>query len=189
MLDDEHFKVVKYFSNSKEVTVQKYLVAISAALSDAKRNEIIPKNPALIVELLPAEKTVQLIPTDAEIKALMNALLDEPEHYRYYYFLAIYTGCRRGELCALKWSDFQIINDIPTLTVRHNNTGGSRKLKQQLKSIKKDDGYVFAQPNGKAMLPSSFTYRLKLICKKHNLEGVNMRAIQNTVKGYGNGKH
>lgn len=106
----------------KEVTVQKHLVAISAVLSDAKRNEIIPKNPARMVELPLAEKTVQHIPTDLEIKELMNALLDEPEHYRYYYFLAIYTGCRRGELCALKWSDFQIIDGIPTLTVSRSRS-------------------------------------------------------------------
>ncbi|MEG1447858.1 MAG: site-specific integrase [Oscillospiraceae bacterium] len=65
---------------------------------------------------------MQLIPNDLEIKELMNALLNEPEHYRYYYFLAIYTGCRRGELCALKWSDFQMINDIPTLTVSRSRS-------------------------------------------------------------------
>ena len=52
----------------KEVTVQKHLIAVSAVLSDAKRNEIIPKNPARMIELPPIEKTVQTIPTDAQIK-------------------------------------------------------------------------------------------------------------------------
>ena len=106
----------------KEVSVQKYLVAISAVLSDAKRNEIIPKNPARMIDLPPAEKTVQVIPTDAQIKDLMNALLDEPEHYRYYYFLAIYTGYRRGELCGLKWSDVKTINDVHTLVVSRSRS-------------------------------------------------------------------
>lgn len=106
----------------KEVTVQKHLIAVSAVLSDAKRNEIIPKNPARMIELPPIEKTVQTIPTDAEVKELINALLDEPEHYRYYYFLAIYTGCRRGELCGLKWLDFQIINNTPTLMVSRSRS-------------------------------------------------------------------
>lgn len=101
----------------KEVTVQKHLVAISAVLSDAKRNEIIPKNPARMIDLPPPEKAVQVIPTDKQIKELINALLDEPEHYRYFYFLAIYTGLRRGELCALKWSDFKVINEVRTLVV------------------------------------------------------------------------
>lgn len=106
----------------KEVSVQKYLVAISAVLSDAKRNEIISKNPARMIDLPPTHKVVQIIPTDNEIKELMTALLDEPEHYRYYYFLAIYTGCRRGELCALKWSDFKLVNNIPTLVVSRSRS-------------------------------------------------------------------
>lgn len=106
----------------KEVSVQKHLVAISAVLSDAKRNEIISKNPARMIDLPPTEKVVQIIPTDNEIKELMTALLDEPEHYRYYYFLAIYTGCRRGELCALKWSDFKLVNNIPTLVVSRSRS-------------------------------------------------------------------
>ena len=101
----------------KEVTVQKHLVAISAVFRDAKRNEIIPKNPARMIDLPPPEKAVQVIPTDKQIKELINALLDEPEHYRHFYFLAIYTGLRRGELCALKWSDFKVINEVPTLVV------------------------------------------------------------------------
>ena len=106
----------------KEVSVQKYLVAISAVLNDAKRNEIIAKNPARMIDLPPTHKVVQIIPTDNEIKELTTALLDEPEHYRYYYFLAIYTGCRRGELCALKWSDFKLVNNIPTLVVSRSRS-------------------------------------------------------------------
>ncbi len=101
----------------KESTVQKHLIAVSAVLSDAKRNEIIQRNPARMIKLPPPEKTEQLIPNDAQINDLLSALSREPEHYRYYYFLAIYTGCRRGELSALKWSDFQMLDGIPTLVV------------------------------------------------------------------------
>ena len=35
----------------QEATVQKYLTAVSAVLSDAKRNEIIQKNPARMIDL------------------------------------------------------------------------------------------------------------------------------------------
>ena len=35
----------------KEKTVQKYLTVVSAVLSDAKRNEIIEKNPARMIDL------------------------------------------------------------------------------------------------------------------------------------------
>ncbi len=106
----------------KEVTVQKHLTAVSAVLSDAKRNEIIQKNPARMVEVPLTEKVVQLIPNDAQIAEFLSLLCSEPEHYRYYYFLAIYTGCRRGELCGLKWQDFQMINDVPTLVVSRSRS-------------------------------------------------------------------
>lgn len=110
------------------------------------------------------------------MKRLVKCLDQESQHHKLFYSLLIATGIGRAECTNLKWQD---IDDLRL----------PQKLKQQLYGMKKDDGYVFAQPNGKAMLPSSFTYRLKLICKKHGLEGVTMRAIQNTVRGYGDGKH
>lgn len=90
----------------QEATVQKYLTVVSAVLSDAKRNEVIQKNPARMIDLPDTEKCEQFIPTEQQAKQLINALLDEPEIYRAFYILALYTGCRRGELCALRWSDF-----------------------------------------------------------------------------------
>ena len=37
--------------------------------------------------------------------------------YKTFYALAIYTGCRRGELCALKWDDLIMNGDECILTV------------------------------------------------------------------------
>lgn len=90
----------------QEATVQKYLTVVSAVLSDAKRNEIIPKNPAHMIDLPDTEKREQFIPTEEDANRFLNALLDEPQEYKIFYVLALYTGCRRGELCALMWHDF-----------------------------------------------------------------------------------
>ena len=49
----------------QESTVQKYLTVVSAVLSDAKRNEIIEKNPARMIDLPDTTRRVQMIPTDA----------------------------------------------------------------------------------------------------------------------------
>ncbi len=106
----------------KEVTVQKHLVAVSAVLSDAKRNEIIQRNPAHMLDLPIPEKVEQSIPTDKEVKEFMNHLPQLPEHFRYYYFLAIYTGCRRGELCAFKWLDFKVLDGKYTLIVSRSRS-------------------------------------------------------------------
>lgn len=90
----------------QEATVQKYLTVVSAVLSDAKRNEIIPENPAHMIDLPDTEKREQFIPSEEDANRFLNALLDEPQEYKIFYVLALYTGCRRGELCALKWHDF-----------------------------------------------------------------------------------
>lgn len=107
----------------QEATVQKYLTAVSAVLSDAKRNEIIQKNPARMIDLPDTESLEQAIPTPEEVDRFIRALKDEPLHYRFFYLFAIYTGCRRGELCALKWSDFSIVNgDTTMLTISRSRS-------------------------------------------------------------------
>lgn len=106
----------------QEKTAQKYLTVVSAVLSDAKRNEIIRKNPARMIDLPMTRKTIQRIPTMDEVQTLLNALAKEPRHYRLFFLLSLYTGCRRGELCALKWSDFTIKGDSVLLTVSRSRS-------------------------------------------------------------------
>ena len=89
----------------KEKTVQKYLTVVSAVLSDAKRNEIIEKNPARMIDLPDAERKTQEIPTMEEMQKFLSALCYEEPVFQLFYFLAINTGMRRGECCALKWED------------------------------------------------------------------------------------
>ena len=100
-----------------ESTAQRYLSVVSAVLSDAKRNEIIEKNPARMLDLPTPQRTVQHIPTRSEVEKLLDALAKEPRHYRLFYLLSMYTGCRRGELCALQWSDFTGTQNGLLLTV------------------------------------------------------------------------
>ncbi len=106
----------------REATVQKYLTAVSAVLSDAKKNEIIQKNPARMIDLPDTEAREQAIPTPGEVDRFIRVLADEPLHYRFFYLFAIYTGCRRGELCALKWSDFSVQNETTVLTVSRSRS-------------------------------------------------------------------
>ena len=107
----------------QEATVQKYLTVVSAVLSDAKRNEIIQRNPARMIDLPDTEHRQQFIPTDEQAQELILALLDEPYHYKLFYVLAMYTGCRRGELCALRWNDFVIVEKYRSvLTVSRSRT-------------------------------------------------------------------
>ena len=107
----------------QEATVQKYLTVVSAVLSDAKRNEIIQRNPARMIDLPDTEHRQQFIPTDEQAQELILVLLDEPHHYKLFYVLAMYTGCRRGELCALRWKDFVLVEKYRSvLTVSRSRT-------------------------------------------------------------------
>ena len=56
------------------------------------------------------------------MEQLLDALAKEPRHYRMFYLLSLYTGCRRGELCALQWSDFSPCQDGFLLTVCRSRT-------------------------------------------------------------------
>lgn len=109
----------------KETTVQKYLETVSSLLEDAKKNDIIPFNPAHRVRKKHFEKEVQHIPQKYEIRKLMQTIRDEPILYRAYYTLAITTGLRRGELCALQWRD---ITGACELTVRRCRSCASGQI-------------------------------------------------------------
>lgn len=106
----------------QEATVQKYLTVASAVLSDAKRNEIIEKNPARMIDLPETTSRTQLIPTDEEAHRFLDILANEDDPYKTFYALAIYTGCRRGELCALKWQDLVMNGDESILTVSRSRS-------------------------------------------------------------------
>lgn len=95
-----------------ENTVHKYLDAVSAVLQDAAKNDILLYNPAHRVEKVRVEKVQQRIPQQWEMRKLLQCILQEPLLYRVYYLMALSTGLRRGELCALRWSDLHGGNQV-----------------------------------------------------------------------------
>ena len=58
-----------------------------------------------MIDLPDAERKAQEIPTMEEMQKFSSALCYEEPVFQLFYFLAINTGMRRGELCALRWSD------------------------------------------------------------------------------------
>lgn len=58
-----------------------------------------------MIDLPDAERKAQEIPTMEEMQKFLSALCYEEPVFQLFYFLAINTGMRRGELCALRWSD------------------------------------------------------------------------------------
>lgn len=145
-----------------------------------------------MVNLPSTEKKEQFIPTEEEANRLIQVLLDEPWQYRMFYLLAICTGCRRGELCALKWSDFEFLESgeiIITVSRSRSNVAGRGIMEGSTKNGKtrtiyldkemsallleyqinqlRPGGYLFTDEYGHPIHPDTFTKHLRKIYKRN----------------------
>ena len=86
-------------------TVRKYHAILSAALSQAVKWQWIPVNPARLATLPVAEHADPSAPTPEQVRALIAECSSESEVLGMFVLVAAVTGCRRGELAALRWGD------------------------------------------------------------------------------------
>ncbi|MBQ8824150.1 MAG: tyrosine-type recombinase/integrase family protein, partial [Ruminococcus sp.] len=92
-------------------TVKRYLCVLQSIFRLAVKLGIISDNPASAVKLT-LKKTIKPeidIFNKQEATEMLSALKDEPLQFQVFIQLAIMTGARRGELVALKFSDFDMI--------------------------------------------------------------------------------
>jgi len=93
---------VKKLSNR---TIQHTGAVLRMALREAVEvDNLITVNPATRVKL---PRVITKTPHPYSVEELNRLLKAAQDHRLYFFFrLAAYTGARRGELCALRWSDF-----------------------------------------------------------------------------------
>jgi integrase len=98
------------------VTVHRALATLRMIFSAAVREEIIPANPAAMVD----KPTVPSHPVTAWEPEHLGEFLDRSGHHRLgpLFELAVYTGLRRGEICGLHWTDVDLA--ARTIVVRRN---------------------------------------------------------------------
>lgn len=114
----------------KPATAERYWRTLSAALSAARRADIIDRNPIENATRTKtrADRRVRYLgqhdhlrpDIPGERQRLMQALSDAPEHLRVMIILAMNTGLRRGEIFKLRWSDVDLQKQ--TVSVRAENS-------------------------------------------------------------------
>jgi integrase len=113
--------------------VRRVHTILSIALGQAVRWEMIASNPALSAsppEI--AERTVEP-PTPNEVAAFYDRLEVEDADLAMFVWLASFTGARRGELCALRWTDVDL-KDGSVLIARALVDGGGAIVEKDTKT-------------------------------------------------------
>ena len=118
-------------------TVRRYLTVLQSIFKLATKLELIANNPAKGEKLtIPRVVNPKIeIFTKAEAAEMLRCLQDEDLQFQTFIQLAIITGARRGELAALKFSDFDY--DKCQLTISR----AAVKLKDQPILIKPPKDY------------------------------------------------
>ena len=101
-------------------TVRNTRVLLNAALEFARRHEWIAVNPCERVRPPRRERPQLRPPTPAEMGRLLDAAEAAGDRLAALWALAAYTGCRPGELLALRWEDVDL--DAGSVTVRRTLT-------------------------------------------------------------------
>lgn len=97
-------------------SVMRYFTVLKSVLATAYKLGYIAQNPSDAARLtLPgiAERETEVF-SEAETAVLLSALEHEPLQWQLLVNLAIVTGARRGELCALRWENI----DLPRSCIR-----------------------------------------------------------------------
>ena len=88
-----------------ETMVRRVLSLLRQSLDAAVRARLIPANPTDGVQLPKRRRTQKQILNDAQLDTLMNAL-EGDEDWHDFFYTELTTGLRRGEICALRWEDY-----------------------------------------------------------------------------------
>ncbi len=135
-----------------DTMVRKVHMVLHQALEAAVREHLIPNNPTNGTTIPKCNYAEKQILCDSQLDTFLEAIKSE-EYWHDFFYVEIMTGLRRGEICGLKWSDFDV------------NTGKLRV--QRSVSIKKGGGVNIGETKTdkgvrSITLPQSVAERLRI---------------------------
>lgn len=146
--------------NHSESTVRLVSIVLAQGLDRAIKDHLLAINPAKGIERPKGKKKSVTPYTSSELKELLKAL---ENHRLFAYFrLLAYSGARRGEVLALRWSDLDF--DKGTLSISKNRTRIGKTVIEQ-DSTKGGDGKRFIQIDSETLR----------IIKKHRADQIGER--------------
>lgn len=110
-------------------TIRQHHTIISAALQQAFRWGWVAENVARRASPPRQQQAQVKPPTVAEIRAILEASVAYDPAFGMLVFLAVTTGARRGELCALRWSRVDLPAGTLTIAESMMDTGGRIEAK------------------------------------------------------------
>lgn len=120
-------------------SVRRYHAVCSAALNQGVKWGLLERSPAAQASPPSIERNEPDAPTPEEIKLMIERAEEKDPELATLLFVAATTGCRRGELCGLRWSDVDFekgvlfvrrsVSDLPGgVEIRSTKTGQIRKM-------------------------------------------------------------
>ena len=116
---DDLYRYLARETGRKPATVLRFHAMLRAAFSQAVRWEWIERNPIERATPPSVQRVEPMPPVVADVLRVLDRAAESksPDNALIFRLLAA-TGCRRGEVCALKWSDFQLDRVHPRVMIR-----------------------------------------------------------------------
>ncbi len=196
-------------------TILKHYIVLHALFENAVENEVIEvspmqkmKRPKPRKDETPKEPVVY---TESEVQYIYKCLDNEPLKWKALVMFAIDSGCRRGEIIGLKWSEIDFKTGKVNICRNAQYTAGkgtyistpknhknrviylNRPVLTVLAEWKRQQAllhfgqgipqseFCFTQDNGKMMNPQAPTSYLSRFGKKYNLPGIHPHALRHTM--------
>ena len=128
---DTHFDGRK--GKLSSATIRRYYTMVQSVMHSAYKIGLIGRNPADSdrITLPKCEEETTEIFNEQELSAMLQALDSEPLQFRLLIHLALNTGCRRGELTGLKWSDIDFQTSVLTVSRSNYKLTGDKEIKSK----------------------------------------------------------
>ena len=183
-------------------TVHGIHTTLHHALKTAMEQNLIPNNPAAEVDPPKFDGAPMKILTEAQLDAFMK-VIEKDAFWHDFFYTAVTTGLRRGEICALRWKDFDTEQEMlhvrrtlhkekgkPLTTGDTKTYAGTRKIvlppstAQLLRERKKTAPTEWIFPNPfdpeQPIAPGTAYNRLKALLKETGLPDIRFHDLRHT---------